>query len=99
MCTFTYYLGRGRFRFRKNACYYSVQNLLSSSLLSKNIKIYRTIILPAVLYGCETWSLTMREERGLRVFENRVLRRVFGSKRDEVTGDWRKLHNEELNLT
>ena len=71
-----------------NACYYSVQNLLSSSLLSKhlNIKIYRTIILPAVLYGCETWSLTLREERRLRVFENRVLRRVFGPKGDEVTG-------------
>ena len=81
-----------------NACYYSVQNLLSSSLLSKTlkIKIYRTIILPVVLYGCETWSLTMREERRLRVFENRVLRRVFGPKRDEVTGEWRKLHNEEL---
>ena len=58
--------------------------------------IYRTIILPVVLYGCETWSLTLREERRLRVFENRVLRRVFGSKRDEVTGKWRKLHNEEL---
>ena len=56
----------------------------------------RTIILPVVLYGCETWSLTLREERRLRVFENRVLRRVFGSKRDEVTGEWRKLHNEEL---
>jgi len=71
-----------------NAFYYSVQNLLSSRLLSKNlkIKIYRTIILPVVLYGCETWSLTLREERRLRVFENRVLRRVFGSKRDEVTG-------------
>ena len=69
-----------------NACYYSVQNLLSSSLLSKNlkIKIYRTIILPVVLYGCETWSLTMRDKRRLRVFENRVLRRVFGPKRDEV---------------
>ena len=81
-----------------NACYYSVQNLLSSSLLSKNlkIKIYRTIILPVVLYGCETWLLIFREERRLRVFENRVLRRVFGSKRDEVTGEWRKLHNEEL---
>ena len=81
-----------------NACYYSVQNLLSSRLLSKNlkIKIYRTIILPVVLYGCETWSLTLREERKLRVFENRVLRRVFGPKRDEVTGEWRKLHNEEL---
>jgi len=72
-----------------NACYYSVQNLLSSSLLSKKlkIKIYRTIILPVVLYGCETWSLTLREERRLRVFENRVLRRVFGHKRDEVTGN------------
>ena len=60
------------------------------------IKIYRTAILPVVLYGCETWSLTLREERRLRVFENRVLRRVFGPKRDEVTGEWRKLHNEEL---
>ena len=72
-----------------NACYYSVQNLLSSSLLSKKlkIKIYRTIILPVVLYGCETWSLTLREELRLRVFENRALRRVFGPKRDEVTGD------------
>src|SRR5215469_10808868 len=81
-----------------NACYYSVQNVLSSSLLSTNlkIKIYRTIILPIVVYGCETWSLTKREERRLRVFENRVLRRVFGPKRDEVTGEWRKLHNEEL---
>jgi hypothetical protein len=69
-----------------------MQNLLSSSLLSKNlkIKIYRTTILPAVLYGCETWSLTLREVRRLRVFENRVL------KTDEVTGEWRKLHNEEL---
>jgi len=81
-----------------NACYYSVQNLLSSSLPSKNlkIKIYRTIILPVVLNGCETWSLTLREERRLRVFENRVLRRVFGLKSDEVTGEWRKLHNEDL---
>jgi hypothetical protein len=76
-----------------------VQDLLSSSLLSKNtkIKIYRTIILPVVLYGCETWSLTLREEHTLRVFENRVLRRIFGPKRDEVTGEWRRLHNEELN--
>jgi len=62
----------------------------------KYIKIYSTIILPVVLYGCETWSLTLREERRLRVFENRVLRRVFEPKRDEVTGEWRKLHNEEL---
>jgi hypothetical protein len=64
----------------ENACYHSVQNLLSSSLLSKNlkIKIYRTIILPVVLYGCETWPLTLREECRLRVFENRVLRRIFG---------------------
>ena len=81
-----------------NACYHSVQNPLSSSLLSKKlkIKIYRTIILPVVLYGCETWSLTLGEGRRLRVFENRALRRVFGPKRDEVTGEWRKLHNEEL---
>ena len=61
------------------------------------IKIYRNIILPVVLYGCETWSLILREERRLRGFENRVLRRVFGPKRDKVTGEWRKLHNEELN--
>jgi hypothetical protein len=82
-----------------NACFHSVQNMLSSRLLSKHlkIKIYRTIILPVVLYGCQAWSLTQREERRLRVFENRVLRRVFGPKRDEVTGEWRKLHNEELN--
>jgi len=60
------------------------------------IKIYRTIILPVVLYGCETCSLTLREERRLRVFQNRVLRRLFGPKRDEVTGEWRKLNNEEL---
>jgi len=63
---------------------------LSSSLLSKNlkIKIYRNIILPVVLYGCETWSLTLREERRMRVFENRMLRTIFGPKRDEVTGEW-----------
>ena len=60
-------------------------------------KIYRTIILPVVLYGCEAWSLTAREERKLRVFENMVLRRIFGPRRDEVTGEWRRLHNEELN--
>jgi hypothetical protein len=60
------------------------------------IKIYKTIILPVVLYGCETWSLTLREEHRLRVFENRVLRRIFGPKRDKVTGGWRNLHNEEL---
>jgi hypothetical protein len=67
-------------------------------LLSKNIKvkIYRTIILPVVLYGCETWSLTFREECRLRVFENRVLKRIFLPKRDEMTGEWRKLHNAEL---
>jgi hypothetical protein len=81
-----------------NACYHSVQNNLSSRLLSKNIKIriYRTIILPVVLYGCETWSLTLREEHRLRVFENRVLRRIFGLKRDDEMRDWMKLHNEEL---
>jgi hypothetical protein len=81
-----------------NACYHSVQNLLSSSLLSKNvkIKIYRTIMLPVVLNGCESWSLTLREECRLRVFENRVLRRILGPKRDEVKGEWRRLHNKEL---
>jgi hypothetical protein len=75
-----------------------VQNLLSSPLLSKNIRIriYKTITLPVALYGCKTWSLTLKEEHGLRVFENRVLRRTFGPKRDEVTGDWRKLPNEKL---
>jgi len=68
-------------------------------LLSKNlkIKIYRAVILPVVLYGCETWSLTLREERKLRVIENMVLRRIFGPRRDEVTGESRRLHNEELN--
>jgi hypothetical protein len=81
-----------------NAYYHSVQNLLSSRLLSRNLKIriYENIMLPVVLYGCETWSLTLREQHCLRVFENRVLRIIFGSKRDEVTGDWTKLHNEEL---
>ena len=76
-----------------------MQNLLSSRLLSKNlkIKIYRNIILPVVLYGCDTWSLTLREGRKLRVFENMVLRRIFVSRRDEVTGDWRRLLNEEPN--
>ena len=75
-----------------------MQSLLSSSLLSKNlkIKIYRTIILPVVLYGSETWSLTLREKRRLRVFENRVLRRIFGCKGDEIRESWRKEHNEEL---
>ena len=81
-----------------NACYLSVQNLLSYNLLSKNlkIKIYRTIILPFALYECETWSLTLRKERRLKVFENKVLRRICGPRRDEVTGEWRKLHNDEL---
>ena len=81
-----------------NSCYNSVQKFLSSSLLSINlkIKIYRTIILPVGLYGCETWLITLREERRLKVSENRVLRRIFGPKRDEVTVEWRKLHNEEL---
>ncbi|KAJ4427606.1 hypothetical protein ANN_25254 [Periplaneta americana] len=81
-----------------NACYYSVEKLFSSSLLSKNLKvrIYKTVILPVVLYGCETWTLTLKEEQRLSVFENKVLRKIFGAKRDEVTGEWRKLHNAEL---
>ena len=79
-----------------NSCHYSVETLLSSRLLSKNlkIKIYKTI-LPVVIYGCETWSLTLREECGLRAFENRILRRISGPKSDE-NGEWRMLHNEEL---
>ena len=83
----------------ENACYHSVQKRLSSRLVYKNLKIklYRTIILPIVLCGCETWLLTLRKERKLRVFENMVLRRIFGPRRDELTGEWRRLHNEELN--
>ena len=82
-----------------NACYHLVQNLFSSSFLSEDIKIeiYRTIILRVVLYECDTWLLTLREEYRLRMFENRVLRRVFGPMRGEVTGKWGKVHNEELN--
>jgi hypothetical protein len=80
-----------------NACYYSVQNLLCFRLISKNlkIKIYKTVILPVVLYGCETWSLTLRQEHRLRVSENRVLRRIFGPEREEH-GSWRQLRNDEL---
>jgi hypothetical protein len=80
-----------------NASYHLVQSLLSSCLLSRNIKvkIYKTIILPVVLYGCETWSVTLKEQHRLRVFENGA-ERIFGPKRDEVTGEWRKLHSGEL---
>ena len=72
---------------------------MSSRLISKNfnIKVYRIIILSVVLYGCETWSLTLREERKLSVFENMMLRRLNGRRKDEVTGERRRLHNEELN--
>jgi hypothetical protein len=75
-----------------------MQNLLSSRLLFKNVEIrtHKTIILPVVLHGCETWSLTLREVHRLRVFPNRLLRIIFGSKRDEMTGGWRRQHNEEL---
>jgi hypothetical protein len=81
-----------------NACYHSVKHLLSSHLLLKNltIRIHKTIILSVVLYGCKTWSLALRGEHKLRVFENRVLKRIFGEKRDEVMGGWKKLHNEGL---
>ena len=77
--------------------YLLVRHLMSWGLLSKNFKIniYRIIILPVALYGCGTWSLILRQERRLSVFENRVLRRIFGPKRDEVTREWRELHNEE----
>ena len=69
----------------------------TSRLLSNNLKFktYNTIILPVVLYGCEAWPRTLREERRLRVFENRILKRIFGPKRNE-DGDWRRLHNEEV---
>jgi hypothetical protein len=81
-----------------NACYDAVQNVSPSSFLSKDLKMktHRTIIMP-VLYGCETWSLTLREKRILRVFDNRASRRIFGPNRDKITREWRKLHNEELN--
>jgi hypothetical protein len=84
----------------RNSCYHSVQSLFSSRLLSRNVNVkkYKTIILPVVLYGCETWSLTLKEEHRLKMFENRVLRRIFAPKSDEVTGEWRKLHNEELHI-
>jgi hypothetical protein len=80
-----------------NACYHAVQNF-SSCMLSKKreVEIYKTIILPLILYRCETWSLTLRAEHSLRMFKNRTLMRIFGPKRDEVAGSWRKLHNEEL---
>ena len=73
----------------------SLQKILSSHLLSKKLKVntYKTIILPVVLYGCENWSLALREEHTLRVLENKVLRKIFWAKRDEITGDWRKLHS------
>ena len=78
-------------------CYYSLQTLLSSRLLSKNlkIKIYKIIILPVLLYGCETWSLTLREECRLRAFKNRILRQIFGPK-SYANGEWKRLHNEVL---
>jgi hypothetical protein len=81
-----------------NAYYHSVQNLLSSGLLSKNVKIriYKSIILPVVLYGFKTWSLTLREDQRLGVFGNRVLRRIFGPKRNEIMGCWRKLRRRKF---
>jgi hypothetical protein len=84
----------------KNTCYRPIQGLLFSRLLSRNlkIKIYKTIILPVVLCGCETWPLTLREEHRLRVFEKRVLGRIFGTKGDEVRGKWRKMHSGKLQI-
>jgi hypothetical protein len=84
-----------RYSFKKSL---EILNIFYTYLYIKNLKIriYKTIILPVVLYGCETWSLALREEHRLRVFENRVLRKIFGPKRDEVTGEWRQLHNKEL---
>jgi len=84
----------------RDVWYHSLLTSLSSSLLSKSTKItiYRTVTLSVVLYGCETWSLTLREEHRLRQFENSVLRRIFEPNWGKITGDWRKLHNEELNI-
>ena len=81
-----------------NACYYLLEKILSSRLLSKKLKVktYKTIILPIVLYGFETLSLTLREEHRLRVFDNKVFRKIFRAKKGEITGEWRKLHNTEL---
>ena len=80
-----------------NACYL-LETILSPRLLSKKLIVntYKTIMLPVVLYGCETWSLGLKEEHKLRVFENKVLRKIFGAERDKITGQWRKLHNAEL---
>jgi hypothetical protein len=75
--------------------FYPEPSVFSVAVKKLKIRIYKTIILPVVLYGYETWPLILREEHRLRVFENRVLRRIFGPKRYEVTGEWRKLHNEE----
>jgi hypothetical protein len=88
---------KGRLKSGSGGCQ-SVQNLLSSRSLSKKLKIkmYRTIILPVILYGCEISSLILREKRSLRLFENRVLRGVFLLKKNELTGEWRKLHKKEL---
>jgi hypothetical protein len=84
---------------QENVWYHLVQNVFSSHLLSKNIKniIPKTIILPVVLYRCETWSLILREEHRPGVFQNRVSRRTFGPKRNDIIGDCKKLHNEEIN--
>jgi hypothetical protein len=81
-----------------NACYHLLQRFLSSRLLSRNVKvkIYKTTATPVVLYGCKTWSLILRGEHTLRVFENRLLRRIFGLKSDGVMGQWKKLHNGKL---
>ena len=76
---------------------FGAESFVFQVAIQKDQDIYRTIILPVVLCGCEAWSLTLREERKLRVFENMVLRRIFGPRRDEVTGEWRIFYNEELN--
>jgi len=86
-----------RFRNKKKECLKAQIDKLETKFKNVNMKIHRTIILPVVLYGCETWSHTLRKERRLRMLENRLLRRIFGPKRVEVTGEWIKLHNEELN--
>ncbi|KAJ4442256.1 hypothetical protein ANN_12122 [Periplaneta americana] len=89
--------GKSRDRYYKALSLFNEWRKTKASAVQKSeVRIYKTVILPVLLYGCETWTLTLREEHRLRVFENKVLRKIFGAKRDEATGEWRKLHNTEL---
>ena len=93
----THHLGHNRASNGNTLPFFTYNYIIELYCTESKINIYRNIILPLVLYGCETWSLTLTEERRLRVFENKVLRRIFGRDKDEVRREWRKLHNKELN--